>query len=440
MNLDDLISKYLDGELTPENDAELRQLINEDVTAKQDFDAHVLIHAALKEDASAIRPSMNLVGKTEDKILSRYLKEKPAAAIRYERPRRRVLAFASIAFAVLILGFFTISDIALYQPATNKLALVLNNEKAKLVNSESVQQTALYFEENNNQQELVMSVPAESRRNITPGTIQNIANNRVNSNRNSNNPEIAEVRSTVVSPVVRENSGIMAASVDNSNVVENSITPTPVTLSPAPENVQDKPVETIKPDNAQKQPVENMFAQDNAVIENTTPLTKEKSGSGNSLSMMQPTQSSQIINTNLGGHNLAELNQSFYGPVSEIRLSSFLGTEVVQGGFNTDNVKFISNFSQGIAYNLNEDNRIGFDIGYSSYSYNDTKIGRLPNLVNYDGSGSSANMGQSGVLVRDQFGNSLIEFPYTVNIQKQMMWGAGFFERTLLITNFLKVD
>ncbi|MBL7999879.1 MAG: hypothetical protein JNL32_14730, partial [Candidatus Kapabacteria bacterium] len=54
MNLDDYISGYVDGDLTPEEDAELRALIAGNPLAKEEFENAALISASILHDAENI--------------------------------------------------------------------------------------------------------------------------------------------------------------------------------------------------------------------------------------------------------------------------------------------------------------------------------------------------------------------------------------------------
>ncbi|RPI68378.1 MAG: hypothetical protein EHM43_05095, partial [Ignavibacteriae bacterium] len=56
MILEHLITAYLDGELTPEQDRELRQNLAADPSAREAFDAAVLIHIALRCEDRTLPP------------------------------------------------------------------------------------------------------------------------------------------------------------------------------------------------------------------------------------------------------------------------------------------------------------------------------------------------------------------------------------------------
>lgn len=69
MRLEVLITKYLDGELTVDEDRELRHILSQNPDAKSSFDQSISLHHALHKDADQIIPPPQLVRETEDRIL-----------------------------------------------------------------------------------------------------------------------------------------------------------------------------------------------------------------------------------------------------------------------------------------------------------------------------------------------------------------------------------
>ena len=66
MNIDSLISKYLDGELTESEDLQLRNIISSNEKARDIFNTYIDLHIAAKEDAKSITTPEDLVSSTED--------------------------------------------------------------------------------------------------------------------------------------------------------------------------------------------------------------------------------------------------------------------------------------------------------------------------------------------------------------------------------------
>ena len=76
--VDVLITKYLDGDLTSAEDRALRDLLSEHPDAKIAFDESVAIHHAIREDAETLVAPADLVDETEEAILMRIFGEAPA--------------------------------------------------------------------------------------------------------------------------------------------------------------------------------------------------------------------------------------------------------------------------------------------------------------------------------------------------------------------------
>ncbi len=79
--VDVLITKYLDGDLTSAEDRALRDLLSEHPDAKIAFDESVAIHHAIREDAETLVAPPELVDQTEEAVLMRIFGEAPAATV-----------------------------------------------------------------------------------------------------------------------------------------------------------------------------------------------------------------------------------------------------------------------------------------------------------------------------------------------------------------------
>jgi hypothetical protein len=374
---------------------------------------------------------MNLVGKTEDKILSTILKNKPLIQYRFSSPRRRVFAFASLVFAILILAFIAFEDTELLYRNLN-LSSALKFDRDRIVNSTDISNSAMFAEITEDSHEFVLNVPEEDsdfkkRRESSTSLAGNDRSNLILASD-------SEVRSALLSEDLFEPEIITVESITEKEkiLVDNSVNPTVIVS-----NDNEKSSLTNLPEITVNEKPE-VLASDNAVT--LTEPTETSSKPVLPVMAFSPNNNNtQVMSASLAA-NFPNLNQNFYEKVSDIRISSFLGTEVLQAGFNTKDAQLVSNFSQGISYNIDEVQRVGIDFGYSRYSYDDTKIGRMRvGISNHDGNGNSGFVGSS-VLVKDYDGSTWIEFPYVINVQQQLMWGAGFYERTLFNSENLKID
>lgn len=101
MILDVLISRYLDGELTPEEDAELRSLIAADIEAKEAFDAAILLHIAMRCEDDTVVPD-----DVREDTLAALDVRMAALPVRTSRTRSyRAMAALAVTFLVLCLPF-----------------------------------------------------------------------------------------------------------------------------------------------------------------------------------------------------------------------------------------------------------------------------------------------------------------------------------------------
>ncbi len=417
MNLDNLISKYIDGELSHSEDKRLRELISKDVVAKQVFDAHVLIHAAFKEDASRIVPSDELVSKTEDKVLSKILTNQPFVDDTVsEKKSRRVFAYASFVVVVLLTAVISISDFSINKSG-NQLSDALANDRIKILqDNETTISQAEKVPEN-----LVMILPNENS--------AHRINNRINKS-------IALPQNIITSGRGTSSSGsVLASSVSLSGsttslltekigkvFLDNQIETTDIvyndrfTLSPNEHSSNEdllKLNETSANDNVS--PIESTTPTNFLSIQNN--LINNASRTQLNQNMVVPDMANVLGNTN---------NYYFYGKRSEVQLNTFLGSNVLQKGYGDNTPKIVSEFSQSIAYHVSQNQFIGMDFGLTKYSYDQTENVVLPGIVNK----SEGSKGNAGVEIRGtSSGSGFITFPIKINIQQQMFWGAVFFDQ-----------
>jgi hypothetical protein len=85
MDVERLIWGYIDGELTPEEDQLLRELIARDEQARQLYEAVLSLYIELRRDAETLAPTEPLLHRVEHAVLERMHREPVAAPA----PRRR---------------------------------------------------------------------------------------------------------------------------------------------------------------------------------------------------------------------------------------------------------------------------------------------------------------------------------------------------------------
>ena len=107
MIIEQLISNYLDGDLTPEQDQELRELVAADPAARKLFDEAVLVHIAMRcEDETEVPDDLRAdVFSQLDAIAQEEEHLRAATAIlRQDRTRvpRRMAAVLAVLFALWV--------------------------------------------------------------------------------------------------------------------------------------------------------------------------------------------------------------------------------------------------------------------------------------------------------------------------------------------------
>ncbi len=108
MILEQLISAYLDGEMTVDQDRELRELVRTDPAAREAFDAAVLIHISMRCEDETLPPA-DLRSAVFDSVDAIAAENARMAQRPPERPRRSLRRIAS-AVAALIALWLPVSD------------------------------------------------------------------------------------------------------------------------------------------------------------------------------------------------------------------------------------------------------------------------------------------------------------------------------------------
>lgn len=117
MILEHLISAYLDGELTPEQDKELRESLASDPTAREAFDAAVLIHIGLRCEDRTMPPS-DLRRSVFDAIDVIAAEEEHRAATLgvAKRPIKVGSRGAGVLAAVFLVLCVPVADLVIFRP------------------------------------------------------------------------------------------------------------------------------------------------------------------------------------------------------------------------------------------------------------------------------------------------------------------------------------
>ncbi len=429
MNLDDLISKYVDSELTPQEDSELRNILSEDNSAREAFDTDVFIHSAIKEEAKNIRPSTILLGETEDKILMKILANQPIVGDTVY-PRKRRYAFATAVLAVMLFGFLRINDFQMFNDKTG-MALILEQERHTLDKSFNDSQI-----ETDAPEDLTMLNPREvsfdrASRSLLPAA-QSIKEN-VAAETNSHSIILAS------SPAENAEYGLRSADNTVNTIATESVSEEFAPLQPMIQQNNDSRISSGGANIQLKQNLAPMPSNSKASNLDFQP------DAGNSAVQLNPLPKQMIVNTQqpVGSMNMPNSfnQQNYYGNTTNIQLGSFFGTNLVNTGFDNTNLKnasVVSNFSQSIACEISKSQRVGLELGFTQFSFDDQRIGRIPSsgiLKISDYSSSHPKIQEFGT-GSDGTG---ITFPYTVNVNKQILWGSAFYEQVFVDFNKISI-
>jgi hypothetical protein len=321
MNPEYLISRYLDGELTPQQDEELRQMLANDSTAREIYDAALNLSINAREDALSIQTPKDLFEETEDLIMMKIMSEAPAIIELYPKKNLYPRYITTIA-AVLLLAFVSISDF----------------------------QFGSYLVRNDRQ--------SDSRSIIPGGEIKNQA---IDGN-------VPESRSTAMAVTTRRNETISGESESSDLLATNSaeninsdITgPDGINL-PAEEQTKESPANEVFL--SEPAPALPVFYFDNNLNDD---IFSTKPGYVNSPK-----------NTSTGVNPFEEPKPK---SGDEVELSTFLATSVIQNGSANLQNNVNTSISQSVAYALKSGNKIGVELGYSELTFAEEVTINVPTI------------------------------------------------------------
>jgi hypothetical protein len=377
MSLEQLISKYLDGELTSTEDERLRSMLSEDAAARDEFDTSVYVHMALREDAESIEPDKELLKETEDEVLMRIMNQKPEGdmpvIIPAEKKRRpKIMGIISVAAAFLVAGLFTITDMDEFRfnPANNAIS----------ANSEAEENPPAQTTPEN----LAQSIPAEDQ-----------AKAVVKSASGASGGGSAPTGKMKIPAAADDFSGAMAFfDPDFEQQVGAGLMP-----DSAPES--DGKVITLASDMPS-----GVFASQSGAV-------GEIGLSGMAMRMPRANANTYVSRGNILAVNNFENALEF----EEIQLTTFFGTDVFMDDLGNSKKTLVTNISQSIAYSYNENIRFGMEAGVTSFEYDEVMIVRIP-ADKYEG-------------MTEELTDDYIGVPMEVHRNNNLIWAAAFYEHTL---------
>ncbi len=320
MNLENLIMKYIDGELTIEEDNLLRAYLKKDPLAKDLFDEYLEIHLHLKDDAETIVLPNSIAEKTQNIVMMKILNE--TNNYKHQENIRKIdfYKYSKVAavFVILFLSFlFKISDKSLdyvfFDSSFNntiskdiknfpkKSEILKNNDDKKLVkNNDKI------LSDNSNLKD----------EKLVPNLFHTLDNKLIlNENLVSNNTEV------------------------------NFISP----------NNQ------LNTENNSNHTFDNFINLD---LKNT--VNNESINLGN-------------FNNSFLNDNYIDLN--FINSKTLIELNTNIAYDFSRNGINTFANSSIKNISQSISYSIDNNKRFGIEFGMTEFSYPSIKYVKLNNKI-----------------------------------------------------------
>ncbi len=394
MNTEKLISKYLDGNLTNEEDAILRFAINNDLKAKNAFEQSVHIFSIMKKDAQDIRVPKKLLSNTEDIIMMKYINIANQNIKSVPVKRNYKFAYNLIAASVcfLFLNLFFIADLE-YNPNS------INSEKTSSIKYNSIEfSNDLLFNSdiiNSNQKKKVdnKEILIVNKNEILKESTENISTR-------SNEEALAERNNTI-----GENEEF-TLEFKNPNTLLKSIEISKLT--------------TDFIENPKQIDLTNLKLIEEAKINENYQLNDE---------ILNELSNNNIQQTNL--MNIKDFNFSS----KVININSFFGTDVIRSGISDDQKAIVSNFSQSVTYSITNTHSVGVEFGYSNYTFNE-------NLAPNETQPQKIKQTDEAILKVNELSPLPINFNYSslsFDNNKQIYWGAAFYELLMLDNDIISL-
>lgn len=320
MNIDNLISKYLDGELSEAEDLKLRNIITSNEKARDTFNSYIDLHIAAKEDAKSIQTPADLKSETEDLVLMNIMKATAAPAkvskglnIFNLFPRQ----LASMVAVFLLISFTYTADFRSFE------GMLPTFDKP----------------------ELSMSIPVVKSNDVT-NEMTNVINSSSNIIRNSN------------------------ALASSNNVNEENESNQPLSISSNNELISsvqiEKEITSLKADNSKEEGINSGFS---SLSEDRSYVNTEEN-----YDVALPTINLQNDNTSTSNMQFGAINDKLSLTqnnlaINNIQLTAYSSNPYTLFGFDKDAEASLKAYSQAISISVNSKTRVGLEIGFSDIAY-----------------------------------------------------------------------
>ncbi len=389
MSLEVLISKYIDGDLTPQEDVKLRDGIRDNSYSKAKFDASVDLHHRIKQDAASIKTPEKLLRKTEEKIqlkmLSAALKEDAESIKVPEKLLRdteaavlmRILAdnppvidtpkpafawYRYSAVAVILIGLlFSVLFNITEQKYPRDIAFT--SEGPPIIITENTE---------------TQTFSGKSFRKVGSASASpTIANDYI---------------------AINESEIFTTAQVETESVLVRSSE----TIESQPDYASDQlPVKT----NREFVPDVNLQSQ----------LSPNHNLSGQTASFN--------IASNLPMNYLAEP----FADLTEVQLHTFMAYDFARNGFSTSNNTSVLNISQSISYTATDRISVGIEFGITEFNYD-----RKQNIILHNNTNQSKG---PSVQLPTGYDDEFLVLPVYIETQRQFYWVTAVIDYAIIKSN-----
>lgn len=381
MSLDKYINDYLDGNLTPEDDEKLRELLSNDFSAKEEFASMLSIHSLLKSDAESISLPKELEESVEERVLANFLQLAPIVEHRrWVRSRAFVTAFATIFFILFVM--YVIDDSPLTKSSVIFLS-ELNKQEQVLWNSYPIDVGGENYKSLAN---LRSSSNLEKKKYAVPSLI---------TNNQQQGSKVSEL-DVVALPIEQTINSQIFGNIDGETVTFATIKP-----------------EIFSNDFSSSQNFSNRLIQ--IGIGNEPRLTEKPVKSFNQLSRGVPFVEFQT---------------------DELLVSTFSSRDIMRFGMQNVRTKGFGSLSQSIGYKINKNQRFGMEFGYSEFTWDENSVITVQLSTIEAPQRAITTMKNSDVKGNDQIltngessSNPLyVEIPVQLQRERQVYWGSLFYE------------
>ncbi len=380
-----LIFRYLDGEITREEDNLLRDMINQDSELKNDFQSFVEIDYEIQKANDDIAYPENFFNSVEKSIVSRMQED---AYLSNNKKNRKVVFFQYSIAASILIFFALLLNIDHFGNQFTKLNKVYTaNQNSYMMNNQitnSEQSKINKISAHNQIQSIVSVKETNTNSNIQKG-IDNTEKNNIDFS------SLTQNEKTSSNELLNEPNSSISESNHEISVVQ-------------PSNIKNSPGQDLSLNN-------NNNNRNNKEYDNV----QKVSLTNDYTNLLSGSKYSPNFNTNFSKVHL-----------SVLELNSFLGNDFVCFGVNKS-THLINSFTQSVGASIDNDSKIGLETGYMNFSISQDKY-----VTINEGplSGSTIKIENS-----DNNGSILIRTSGVSLAEQNLFWAGVFYERNFLNYN-----